>query len=107
MIQLKAMVAIVPPSLLVLLMFFALPPVVHSVPRGGSISENSDIFCAGWNNHGPLADGTTEDRLEPVQVLSAGVENRQVSAGAQFTLVLQNDGVVCLGCWPQQQRAAR
>ena len=27
-------------------------------------------------------------------MLSAGVENRQVSAGAQFTLVLQNDGVV-------------
>ena len=55
------MVAIVPPSLLVLLRFFALPPVVHSVPRGGSISEGGDIFCAGWNNHGQLADGTTED----------------------------------------------
>ena len=27
-------------------------------------------------------------------MLSAGVENRQVSAGAQFTLALQNNGVV-------------
>ena len=27
-------------------------------------------------------------------MLSAGVENRQVSAGAQFTLAPQNDGVV-------------
>ncbi len=56
-----------------------------------------DVKCWGWNPSGQLGDGTTTDRLTPVQVagLTAGVQ--QISTGAFHSCVVVASAVKCWG----------
>ncbi len=58
---------------------------------GGSLT------CWGLNDAGQLGDGTTTNRLTPVQVSGLGTSVQAVSAGASFTCALLTGGGV--DCW--------
>ncbi|MBI5562016.1 MAG: hypothetical protein HY894_04055 [Deltaproteobacteria bacterium] len=89
------------------LLFFALAAVlliagaaqaVTPMVDGGlyhSVLLNADgtVWAWGWNGYGELGDGTTTDRLTPVQVSGlTGVVS--VAAGFYYSLALKSDGTV-------------
>ena len=61
-----------------------------------ALLTNGTVRCWGLNRYGQLGDGTTTDRLTPVQVRGlSGVT--AIAAGAYHTCALLNNGVV--RCW--------
>ena len=62
-----------------------------------ALSSSGGVVCWGSNAYGQLGDGTTTDRLTPVQVsgLASGV--RAIGAGAYHTCALLTGGAV--RCW--------
>jgi len=70
-------------------------------PEGHALAlrSNGTVWAWGSNDHGKLGDGTTTDRLAPVQVVGpAGLGYLLgivgVAAGAQHSIALRNDGTV-------------
>lgn len=62
---------------------------------GHSLALRSDgaVWAAGWNGYGQIGDGTTAQRLRPVQV--AGLTGAVAVAGGAFhSLALKSDGTV-------------
>ncbi|HSA24167.1 MAG TPA: hypothetical protein P5076_22090 [Myxococcota bacterium] len=58
-----------------------------------ALKSDGTVWTWGWNNHGQLGDGTTEDRFTPVQASGVtGVVG--IAAGAQHAMVLKADGTV-------------
>ena len=53
------------------------------------IKQDGSLWGMGWNATGQLGDGTTTDRMIPVQVMT-GVAS--VSAGSYHTMVIKQDG---------------
>jgi alpha-tubulin suppressor-like RCC1 family protein len=64
-----------------------------------AIGNNGRAYCWGSNGNGRLGDGTTTDRLTPVEViLPAGVTSfSAVSAGDRHTCAIGNNGLAY--CW--------
>ena len=58
-----------------------------------AVAGNGTVWSWGWNYHGKLGDGTTVDRLTPVQVsgLTGAIA---VAAGDWHSLALKSDGTV-------------
>jgi len=57
------------------------------------VLQDGTVWAWGRNHHGQLGDGTTENRLAPVQV--AGLSNvRSVAAGGAHSLAILEDGSV-------------
>ena len=63
---------------------------------GSGLSQLTELWCMGENSHGQLGDGTTTERLSPVEILA---ENRftsafvtAVAAGYNHSLFIKNDG---------------
>ena len=60
------------------------------------LADNGTVWCWGYNYYGQLGDGTTEDRLTPVQVV--GLTNViKISSGGLASCALKDDGTVW--CW--------
>jgi len=67
-----------------------------------AVTTDGRLFCWGAGGSGELGDGSTADRLVPVQVASLGAEWAQVSAGRSLaggshTCAVKTDGR--LFCW--------
>ena len=76
---------------------------VTAISAGGNhtvaLNENGTVWAWGYNGCGRLGDGTTTDRLTPVQVLGEGGEGEltgvtAISAGGNHTVVLNENGTV-------------
>jgi len=62
-----------------------------------STSFEYSVNCWGGNESGQLGDGTTIDRLFPVEVAGLPTNVRQIAAGGRHTCALLGDGTV--RCW--------
>ncbi len=76
---------------------------VIAVSVGGgfacALNNVGGMKCWGYNGNGQLGDGTTTQRLTPVNVsgLTAGVGAISVSSGSNHTCALMGGGVTCWG----------
>jgi alpha-tubulin suppressor-like RCC1 family protein len=55
------------------------------------LRSDGTLWATGYNSSGQLGDGTTQDKVLPVLVMS-GVAS--VSAGREHTVILKTDGTV-------------
>jgi alpha-tubulin suppressor-like RCC1 family protein len=74
---------------------------VFAVSAGGAFTcallEDGRVKCWGYNQKGALGDGTTTDRVTPVDVQGLGSDNSAVSSGGGHACVLTAAGGV--KCW--------
>ncbi len=61
------------------------------------LSETGSLKCWGANWKGELGDGTTQDRLVPVDVISLQTGVTAVHTGKQHTCAVQNGAAKCWG----------
>ena len=69
-------------------------PVVQVAAGGGhtlALDAGGTVWAWGRNGDGQLGDGSTEDRADPVQVLTDAVA---ISAGTSHSVALSRDGIV-------------
>jgi len=81
---------------------------VQAVAAGGyhslALKTDGTVWAWGRNNGGQLGDGTTTDRLTPVQVVGPGgsdwlTDVQAVAAGVGHSLALKTDGTVWAWGW--------
>lgn len=85
--------------------------VVYQISAGGmsscAVTSENKIFCWGRNNFGQIGDGSTKDRLFPVQVPSGGQNIAGIAVGASHACYLTDSGQIwCWGANDHQQLGA-
>jgi alpha-tubulin suppressor-like RCC1 family protein len=74
---------------------------VTRVAAGGqnvcAIKSDATLWCWGSNNYGQLGDGTTTDKVSPVQVVAIGNTVTAVAVGTNHTCAVKANGTVW--CW--------
>lgn len=58
------------------------------------IKADNSLWGTGYNGFGQLGDGTTTQRLAPVQITAVGTATRTVTCGAHHTLIIKTDGSI-------------
>ena len=66
-----------------------------------ALMTSGEVKCWGYNRSGNLGDGTTEERLTPVNVVSLAGKVVAISAGRYHTCALEASGEV--KCWGENQ----
>jgi alpha-tubulin suppressor-like RCC1 family protein len=61
---------------------------------GMALKTDGRLVNWGYNNYNQLGDGTTTDRLSPVELAAVGSDNAHVVGGYAHTLLLKDDGSV-------------
>jgi alpha-tubulin suppressor-like RCC1 family protein len=61
------------------------------------LNAHGGLKCWGSNSFGGLGDGTTEERLAPVDVIGLSGDVTSVAAGGDFTCAVQKGSVKCWG----------
>jgi alpha-tubulin suppressor-like RCC1 family protein len=82
-------------SILICLSFFSAfsDQLAGGADHSLALKADGTVWAWGWNGDGQLGDGTTEDRLVPVQV-SGLTDVISISAGWYHSLALKQDGIV-------------
>ena len=74
---------------------------VRALAAGGAhtcaVTDAGTVKCWGYNGVGELGDGTTTERLTPVDVTGLGVRARSLAVGAGHSCALTSSGRV--KCW--------
>lgn len=69
-----------------------------------AVTTAGAVKCWGWNDEGQLGDGTTTNRLAPVNVTGIAAGAQDVAAGDKHTCALVGDvaaGTAGVKCWGQ------
>ncbi|MFG6393504.1 MAG: hypothetical protein K1W24_04860 [Lachnospiraceae bacterium] len=61
-----------------------------------AITEDGDLYCWGYNGNGQVGNGTTEDQLNPIKVLS-NVESVLFSNYFSVSAITENGDLYCWG----------
>eukprot|EP01045_Picozoa_sp_COSAG04_P001330 COSAG04_NODE_43_length_31842_cov_15.704848_21_plen_1022_part_00 len=61
---------------------------------GMALKSDGRLFNWGWNHANQLGDGTTTNRLSPVELAAVGSDNAHVVGGSVHALLLKADGSV-------------
>ena len=70
--------------------------------RSCAVLDDASVSCWGRNQHGELGDGSTVDRLAPVDIKSLPGPVTAISVGFSHTCALIDDGQVA--CWGRNVR---
>ena len=74
---------------------------VQSIEAGAeytcALTANGDTMCWGRNDYGQLGDGTTTDRLTPVEVSDLAVAVQAIAAGPEHSCALTSGDIRCWG----------
>jgi len=69
-----------------------------------ALKDNGSVKCWGKNNYGQLGDGTTENRMEPVDVIGLDSGVADIGVGTNHACALSDSGGV--KCWGSNHSGA-